>query len=213
MLFYNLKGWIMKIIQQSFKIEAINVDLALIEAAARTCYKSNTEGNPEKFIRSLIKRGHLSVTEHGSITVRFITNRGVSHEMVRHRLASFSQESTRFCNFSKDKFGNEITVIEPVDTGFTGDAYIIWKEACEMAEKYYFRLIAAGTAPQFAREVLPNSLKTEIVVTANPREWRHIFEMRCSEAAHPQIKELMLSLYNEIVRHDSVACLFDDLYI
>lgn len=169
-----------------------------IEMCGRTCYKSEglvTQDSCYTFVQNIINRGHESVLEHVSVTARFICDRGVSHEIVRHRLASYSQESTRYCNYSKDKFDSEITVIEPYY--LTGDTtgYNIWKKAMEDAELAYFSLLEWGCTPQEARSVLPNSLKTEVVMTANMREWRHFFKMRCSPAAHPQMREVAIPLY------------------
>lgn len=174
--------------------------LQKIERIGRTCYKSEDKigiGSAEKFVNRLIASGHESVIEHGSITVRVICDRGVSHEIVRHRLASYSQESSRYCNYTADKFGNEITVID-IATGFQYDLsdqkdvnkYRIWTQAMLDAEKHYFEMIEAGAKPEEARSVLPNSTKTEIVMTMNLREWRHFFRMRCSSRAHPQIIEV-----------------------
>lgn len=166
-----------------------------IEEIGRVCYKSEdkiTEDSYKKFISNLIKRGHESVLEHGSITVKFICDRGVSHEIVRHRLASYSQESTRYCNYSGDQFGNEITVIKPCFWEEDTEAYRLWLDSCKSAEMHYFLMLKSGASPQEARSVLPNSLKTEVVMTANIREWRHFFRLRCSRAAHPQMREVAL---------------------
>lgn len=165
--------------------------LTTIEAAGRTCYKSEdkiTDGSAEKFVRGIIKRGHEAVIEHGSLTVRFICDRGVSHEIVRHRLAAFCQESTRYCNYGKEGFGGEITVIRPSTFAKTDSTYHIWKRSCEHAEVAYFDLLNEGCTPQEARSVLPNSLKTEVVMTADLREWRHFCRMRCPVAAHPDMR-------------------------
>lgn len=214
----------MKIIKPYYTIEtplnSIEI-LQRIEAAGRTCYKSEDKITPESagpFVAALIKRGHESVLEHVSITVRFVCDRGVSHELVRHRLASFSQESTRYCNFSDNNFGNEITVIEPCfwsDSSFKrkavhGGCYEEWKRACKSAEKTYMDLISLGGAtPQEARSVLPNSLKTEIVMTANLREWRLILKQRTAKDAHPQMRELMCPLLKEL--KNKVPVVFDDI--
>lgn len=193
----------MKIIKANAFIESTITQkeaMDIIERAGRTCYKSEnkiTEGSAEDFIRNIIKRGHETVIEHVSITARVICDRGVTHEIVRHRLASYSQESTRYCNYSSDKFGNEITVIKPCFWEETDPKYITWKYAAQVAERVYFDLLNAGATPQEARSVLPNSLKTEIVMTMNLREWRHFFKLRCSSAAHPQMREVANILFNE----------------
>lgn len=167
----------------------------IVETGGRTCYLSEAvEGDtPAKFIQRAIKRGHESILEHATISLRFICDRGVSHELVRHRLASYSQESTRYCNYSKGKFGNEITVIEPCFWPEDSDEMCEWRSAMRMAESHYFSLLQFGATPQEARSVLPNSLKTEIVVTMNIRNWRHFFEMRYLGVAgtpHPQMVEV-----------------------
>ena len=167
--------------------------MSLIERAGRICYKSEdkiAEGSSELFIRGILKRGHESVIEHVSITVRVICDRGVTHEIVRHRIASYSQESTRYCNYASDKFSNEITVIKPIFWEEGSEKYNTWKQGIESCEKAYFGLINAGATPQEARSVLPNSLKAEIFITMNFREWRHFLKLRCSSAAHPQMRQV-----------------------
>ena len=164
--------------------------LKKIETCGRTCYKSEgREDSAEKFVAGLVKRGHESVLEHFSFSVRFIVDRGVSHEIVRHRIASYSQESTRYCNYARDRFSSEVTFVEPLFLdGSTGRK--IWEDACIEAEKAYFAMLNFGFMPEEARSVLPNSLKTELVMTANLREWRHFLKLRTSKAAHPQIREV-----------------------
>jgi thymidylate synthase (FAD) len=190
----------MKIIKSS--VELINPPSyaslrSTVETAGRTCYKSEdkiTDGSAEKFVRNILKRGHEAVIEHGCITVRFTCDRGVSHEIVRHRLAAYCQESTRYCNYSKDGFGGEITVIEPSWCSEGDPAYDVWKKACLRAELAYFDLMTIGCSPQEARSVLPNSLKTEVVMTADLREWRHFLKLRCAQAAHPDMRVLARQL-------------------
>ncbi len=186
----------MKVVEPSAFIETeLTQDQAMriIERAGRVCYKSEeriTDGSSAKFIRDIFKRGHESVIEHVSITVRVICDRGVSHEIVRHRIASYSQESTRYCNYTTDKFSNELTVIKPVFWAENTKEYGIWMRGMECCEKAYFDLINTGSSPQEARSVLPNSLKTELFMTMNFREWRHFFTLRCSSAAHPQMRQV-----------------------
>ena len=188
----------MRIISPSTKVIASSPGLEqTIEYAGRVCYKSEnkiTEDSHKGFIARLMDSKHESVLEHGSISVHFVCDRGVSHELVRHRIASYSQESTRYCNYSKEKFDKEITVIKPCFFDEQSLAYEYWKQACERAESSYFSLLNAGCSPQEARSVLPNSLKTELVVTANPREWLHIFQQRTAKEAHPQMREIMIPL-------------------
>ena len=184
--------------------------LRRIERIGRVCYKSEDrieEGSAEKFIRGIIRRGHESVIEHGSITVKFICDRGVTHEIVRHRIASYSQESTRYCNYVKEKFGRQITCID-LATGFRYDLnnesdrkkYDVWQQAMENAERSYFQMIELGATPQEARSVLPNSLKTELVTTMDLREWRHFFRLRADAAAHPQCREVAQMLLERFAK-------------
>lgn len=193
----------MKIIEP--KVELINAPdyatlLSTVEQAGRTCYKSEdkiTDGSAEKFVRNILKRGHEAVIEHASLTVRFTCDRGVSHEIVRHRLAAYCQESTRYCNYSNGDFGGEITVIRPSTFIVNTPVYRIWKGSCERAEIAYFDLLNEGCTPQEARSVLPNSLKTEVVMTANLREIRHFLKLRCSSTAHPDMRIVAKLLLKE----------------
>ncbi len=205
----------MKIIEPFFEILQISdgeLILKHIEKAARTCYKSEekiTEDSAHSLLKALLKSGHHSVFEHAGISVRIVCDRGITHEIVRHRLSSFSQESTRYANYSKDKFGKEITVIKPFFWKEDSEAYHTWRQAMENAEAAYLELIKMGASAQEARSVLPNSLKTEIIVTANLRQWRHILNLRCSKASHPQVRQIMLPLLNEVSR--KVPVIFEDL--
>lgn len=232
----------MKLIEQSHGILNISdTPLQDIELAGRTCYKSEdkivqpqegrvdkiTEPSAPKFVKMLLSRGHHAMLEFGFMVVRFITNRGVTHELVRHRLCSFAQESTRYCNYG----GKDIEFIRPVwletceneknmeEPGWNGEGPYKqctscgkgdFLSSCLHAEIQYNKLISKCWKPQQAREVLPNALKTEIVVMANLREWRHIFKLRCDKAAHPQMVALMRPLLAEVKRR--VPVLFGDLY-
>lgn len=180
-----------------------------IETGGRICYQSQPKGNPVQFIRNLIARGHESPLEHAGFSAMFICDRGASHEIVRHRVASYCQESTRFCNYSSDKFENEITVIKPFMFEENSDKLTLWKTACMFSEMTYFFLLNSGATPQEARSVLPNSLKTQLMMTANIREWRHFFKLRCAKDAHPQMREVALMLYKEALERYPV--LFEDL--
>lgn len=191
----------MKVVEASYEI-LDDIDWAevarKIERIGRVCYKSEgriTDDSAKTFVRSLVERGHESVIEHFSFSVRFICDRGISHEIVRHRLASYSQESTRYCNYSKEKFGGDICFIKP--STLDESLLPVWIAAMELAEGAYQSLIFRGATPQEARSVLPNSLKTEIVMTANLREWKHFFRLRTSSAAHPDMRNLVIPLYNE----------------
>lgn len=157
-------------------------------------------------IDKLIVRGHEAMLEHGAITIKVITDRGVTHEWVRHRLAAYAQESTRYCNYSQDKFGNEITFIKPVFWQENCREMLHWKAAMSRCEESYLQLIELGASPQEARAVLPNSLKTEIYCTMNMREWRHFFRMRDAKPAHPQMRELAHSIHEKF--HEIWPCLF-----
>lgn len=205
----------MKIVTPSFeildKVDGTEI-MEKLELMGRVCYKSEariTEDSASKFISNIIQKGHESVIEHEKISVRLICDRGVSHEIVRHRLASYSQESTRYCNYSKEKFGNEITVIKPVFWEENSEPYRIWENAMLEAEHSYVSLIQGGATPQEARSVLPNSLKTEIIMTMNLREWRHFFRMRTSGNAHPQMREIACMMLDGFKR--MVPVVFDDI--
>lgn len=206
----------MKVINADAKfITPINgaVILQRLEQCGRVCYKSEdkiTDTSAEAFVRGIIRRGHEAVLEHCSFTVKFICDRGVSHEIVRHRMASFCQESTRYCNYSKDKFDGELTFIKPCFWDEGTQNYYDWYCACRSVEETYLRLLGRGVTPQEARAVLPNSLKTELVMTANIREWRHFLNLRCDPAAHPQMREVALLLLDKL--HDAVPVCFDDLW-
>ena len=239
----------MKIIKAGYQILKPDMDdpktsidiCKAIEQAGRTCYKSEdkiTDDSAEKFVRKVVQNGHGAMLEHAFMTVKFTVDRGISHEFVRHRLASFAQESTRYCNYSKDKFSNEITVIEPcfyadipedlkswareyirgwtrpIEAGRFNTVlttkmvlyadllirYADWYTACIAAERAYMDMLKKGATPEEARSVLPTSLKTEIVITANMREWRHMFKLRAAGETgkpHPQMLEVMVPLLNE----------------
>lgn len=191
--------------------------LQKIEAAARTCYKSEgkiQEGSAAKLVAGLIKSGHEAMLEHASVTVKFVVDRGISHELVRHRLASFAQESTRYCNYSKDDFGSEITFIIPDYLEYKSEGWNIWKESMKQAEDAYFKMLDFGLSPQQARAVLPNSLKTEVVMIANLREWRHFFKLRAlgtTGKPHPQMLEVAVPLLEDM--KNLIPVVFDDLMI
>lgn len=201
----------MELLKPSFGIED-EIDgeqiLRNIEKYGRTCYKSEDKITPDsarRFVSTILQSGHESVIEHEKVTVRIICDRGVTHEIVRHRIASYSQESTRYCNY----MSRGVRVIEPLF--FIGDykKYQIWLDAMYACENAYNALIEAGATPQEARSVLPNSLKTEIVITYNLREWRHFFRLRCSKRAHPQMREITIPLLQEFKRR--IPIIFDDI--
>ncbi len=225
----------MKIIEPSIEIlDKINGEeiLKKLELIGRVCYKSEnniTDDSAERFISNIIKRGHESVLEHVSISVRVVCDRGVSHEIVRHRVASYSQESTRHCNYSKDKFSDEITVIEPCwfkssigdlnkyakNKTYENSQNILneeieWIDIIQEIENNYFMFLEdENWTPEQARSVLPNSLKTEIVMTMNLREWRHFFKLRCAKASHPQAREVANMILKEF--KSNIPIIFDDI--
>lgn len=209
----------MKIIEPRYTIlsdisEGGIKELQFIEQAARTCYKSEDkitdDGESAKaLIKRLISSGHEAMLEHSMLSVRFVVDRGVSHEIVRHRLFSFAQESTRYCNYSKGKFGNEITFIKPCFWHTDDKRYVWWSQLCDKAEAHYFALLLQGATPQEARTVLPNSTATELVVTGNYREWRHFLKLRTAGAAHPQMRQVTIPLLREL--QEKIPIIFDDI--
>lgn len=208
----------MKIIKPSFELlDPVNrLDiLRKLERIGRTAYKSEdkiTDESAGPFVRRLCQDlKHESVIEHVILSVLFVCDRGVSHEIVRHRLASFTQESTRYCNYAKGKFGGELTFIDPMFFEHKSPAFYEWRMSCAQIEHTYLKMIENDIKPQEARSILPNSLKTEIVVTANLREWRHIFKLRTSSAAHPQMRELMIPLLNHF--KSILPEIFDDIAV
>ena len=203
-------------------------ELKHIEKIGRVCYKSEgkiTEDgeSAKKFVKMLINRGHEAMIEHSSLSVKFVVDRGVSHELVRHRIASFAQESTRYVNYSLEKFGNEINVIDirdginldnkmkNMDSDTISAIMGEWCLAMEDAEKHYMKMIELGATPQIARSVLPNSTKTEITISANYREWRNFFKLRVPNTAHPQMREVTIPLLKELKCR--LPIIFDDIEI
>ena len=186
--------------------------LRSIERAGRTCYKSEdliTDDSAAAFVRRILKRGHESVIEHATLSVKIICDRGVTHEIVRHRLASYSQESTRYCNYAKDKFGNELTFIRPFFWAEDDAKYALWCTTMQGIEDAYMKMLELGAAPEEARSILPNSLKTEIIVTMNLRSWRHFFRLRTDKASHPQMREVARPLLEAFKA--LLPVLFDDI--
>ena len=212
----------MKIIEPSYEIltqissGGIN-ELKFIERIGRICYKSEgkitEDGESARiFVKKLIDREHEAMLEHVSLSVLFTCDRGVSHELVRHRIASFAQESTRYCNYAKEgKFPEGITFIKPLFYPENSENYLEWLSACKDCEFWYLQAIKRGATPQEARTVLINSIKTELVVTCDLREWRHIFELRTSTAAHPQMREITIPLLHEL--QSRLPIIFDDIVV
>lgn len=216
----------MKIVEQSHEILSISPQNILkhIEEVARTCYQSHNKtkiGSDITMVQNLINRGHEAALEFGDITIKFITNRGISHELVRHRLCSFMQESTRYVKYNGNmefirpiwykKDINSIALNYTFEECITFTPQAIWKTHITLSEKHYKNLLDLGWKPQQAREILPNSLKTEIIMKGNLREWRHIFSLRCDKTAHPQMIALLKPLLQEL--HKRIPIVFDDLYI
>lgn len=186
-----------------------------IERCARVCYKSEdriTDGSAEKMVAALIRSGHEAMLEHYSFTVKFICDRGIANELVRHRIASFAQESSRYCCYAKDKFGKELTFINPCFWEPDSDNYARWFHEMDEAEKTYLAMIESGATPEQARDILPTSIKTEIVMTANLREFRHFFKLRAEGVTgrpHPQMLEITIPLLKELKQ--KVPVVFDDI--
>lgn len=193
-------------------------ELMDIERIARVCYRSEgliTEQgeSAKRLISRLIKSGHEAMLEHSMLSVEFTCDRAIANELERHRLAAFAQESTRYCNYSADKFGSEITCIPP--SNFLDEkslAYNSWLSSCDVAEKVYLAMVKSGIArPQDARAVLPLSLSTKVVITANYREWRHIFKLRTAKDAHPDMRALMIPLLKDM--KELIPVIFDDIEV
>ena len=183
-----------------------------IERAGRVCYKSESrisDTSAEKFIANIIKSGHESVIEHVSLTFKIICDRGITHEIVRHRLASYSQESSRYCDYSNDKFDGELTFIKPCFWTEDDENFQLWKQTMAYLEERYLNMRKSGIRPEQARSILPNSLKTEIFMTANLREWRHFLKLRTSNRAHPQMREIALKIYK--ILNEKLPILFSDI--
>jgi thymidylate synthase (FAD) len=194
----------MKIIDPTFeyisaptRVEAYEI----IATAMRNCYRAELNAMPatdEKMVEKAMKERHLSLLEFVDVSVNITCDRGVTHELVRHRLCSFAQESTRYCNYSGEKFGRELTFVYPWWTCNAGaldtKKYAIWEDAMRTAEARYMQMLDEGGSAQEARSVLPNSLAAKIAVKANLREWIHIFRMRCDTPAHPDMRVTMMPI-------------------
>lgn len=210
----------MKIIEQSHRILWNPGDV--IEKAARTCYHSEDKitdgGSSDKLIKDLlVARNHTAMLEHSALSIEFITDRAIANELERHRLCSFAQESTRYCNYIKDKFGNELTFVKPewFDRFPVGKEHeykvTLWGSLCNSSEDRYFALIEAGLKPEDARCVLPLCLATKLVMTTNYAEWRHILKLRTAKGAHPQMRALMIPLLKEL--QETIPVIFDDIKV
>lgn len=197
-------------IEPSFEIiDSIDGESVLkkIERCGRTCYKSEdkiTDDSCKKFVKAIVNLGHESVLEHVSITVKFTISRAIANEIVRHRIASYSQESTRYCNYK-----NCIQIVIPESVGNKPESLKDYKEACTAISNTYELLLNCGCKPEIARGILPNDLKTELVMTANLREWRHFFKLRCARPAHPELRRVTIPLLFELQK--LIPIVFDDI--
>lgn len=207
----------MKIVSPSVQIlTPLNGEQILrhIENCGRTCYQSYENKNEEshkKMIAMLIKSGHESVLEHFSITVKILTNVSCYKDITRHRAGTaFSIESTRFCSYNKDKFGNELKFLKPVNIQEGTDEYTVWQNCMQNIEDSYKEMANLDCKPDQLRMILPHSIAAEVCMTANLRAWRHIFKMRCAKAAHPDVQVVMKMILKEF--HDKIPVVFDDLY-
>lgn len=184
--------------------------LKLIELAGRLCYHSQNKTTAESaraFVKARLAQGHESIIEHYAFTARFICDRGIANEIVRHRLASYNQSSTRYISYTDPKHVGELSFIQP--PGLSSNQIETWRNACEYAARSYSALIADGVSPQMARSVLPLCLRCELVMTANLREWRHFLKLRTSPAAHPQIRALASDLLKQC--KETFPVIFDDI--
>lgn len=189
----------MQIVDPYIQVEKINGIQIMknIERACRTCYRSEgkiTEESYKTLLKNCITRGHESVLEHEKVTIRMYCDLGVYKDLTRHRIASFSIESTRYCNYGKDKFDNELKIIKPCNIEEGTDIYANWKNACEAIEKNYMEMSKKGALPDQLRMILPHSIAAEVTMTANIREWKHILSLRASNHTHPSIRQLMIPL-------------------
>lgn len=204
----------MKIIEQSYRILWNPGDA--IEKAARTCYRSEDkiteDGSSDQKIKEMLTTlGHTAMLEHSVLSVEFTTDRAIANELERHRLCSFAQESTRYCNYSKNKFGNELAFVKPEWMSDCMFGSNLWLSTCNMAERYYKALLTNGLKPEDARCVLPLCLATKLVMTTNYAEWRHILKLRTAKGAHPQMRALMIPLLEEL--QETIPVIFDDIKV
>lgn len=189
----------MKIIEPIVEVEKVDYNKIMknLERACRTCYRSEdkiTEESYKTLLKNCINRGHESILEHEKITIRMICDIGVYKDLTRHRHASFSIESTRYCNYGKDKFENQIKFIEPVNIEKNTKLYEEWKTSCEEIEKHYIKMVELGATPDQMRMILPHSTAALVTMTANIREWKHIFSLRCTKHAHSAVEQVMIPL-------------------
>lgn len=204
----------MKIIKPLVEIEKVDYKKIMrnLEKACRTCYRSEdkiTEESYKTLLKNCINRGHESILEHEKITVRMICDIGVYKDLTRHRIASFSIESTRYCNYGKDKFENEIKFIEPINFEKNTEMYKEWEDSCKEIENHYMRMAKLGATPDQMRMILPHSTAAQVTMTANIREWKHILELRASSHAHPAVEQVMLPILMQF--KGKMPEIFDDI--
>ena len=183
-----------------------------LELCARNCYKSEDKITPDSartMIKKLLELGHEAMIEHYNLTVKLTCDIGVYKDLTRHRLVSFAIESTRYCNYSKGKFGNELSVIKPCHIKENTPEYDLWLSTMQTIEKNYNQMAALGCRPDQLRMLLPHSTKADVIMTANLREWRHIFKLRCAPAAHPTVQEVMDMLLVKL--RNEIPVIFDDI--
>ena len=208
----------MKIIEPNVEILSNingNEILKHLELCARNCYKSESNITEDttsaiKMINKLIELDHTAMLEHFNITIKLLCDVGTYKDLTRHRHCSFAIESTRYCNYSKGKFGNEISVIKPCNMDENSGIYHTWLKAMNDMERAYMQMAEIGATPDQLRMILPHSTAASVILTANIREFRHIFNLRCAKAAHRSVRQIMLMTLNEF--HNKIPVLFDDLY-
>lgn len=203
----------MRIVEPYIKVEKIDGTKIMkkIERACRTCYRSEgsiTEDSYKRLLNNCITRGHESVLEHEKVTVRIYSDIGSYKDLTRHRFASFSVESTRYCSYDKDKYGNEISVINPVYIE-DKEIYEVWKNTIQEMEKGYMKMKELGAATDMCRNLLPHSTAAEYTMTANIREWKHIFSLRANNHVHPAIRQVMIPLLKYF--KEQMPEIFDDV--
>ena len=189
----------MRIVEPVVEIEKVDYNKIMknLERACRTCYRSEdkiTEESYKTLLKNCINRGHESILEHEKITIRMVCDIGVYKDLTRHRHASFSIESTRYCNYGKDKFDNEIKFIAPENIEKGTKLYQEWQTSCEEIEKHYIKMVELGATPDQMRMILPHSTAAVVTMTANIREWKHILSLRCTKHAHPAVEQVMIPL-------------------
>lgn len=189
----------MKIVEPKVEIEKVDYNRVMknLERACRTCYRSEDKITDESYktlLKNCINRGHESILEHEKITIRMVCDIGVYKDLTRHRHASFSIESTRYCNYGKDKFDNQIKFIRPVNIEEGTEMYKEWEQSCKTIEEHYKKMSELGATPDQMRMILPHSTAALVTMTANIREWKHILSLRCTKHTHPAVEQVMIPL-------------------